>query len=71
MRAPAPGEGAVALAGGDEVCLTVQILAAGLKFPVLRLVREVLDHLNLGSGAVATKWVADDHRQCDNVVGVF
>jgi hypothetical protein len=47
LRAPVPGEGAVARSGNDEVCLTAQILAAGLKFPVLRLVREVLDHINL------------------------
>jgi uncharacterized coiled-coil DUF342 family protein len=47
LRAPVPGEGAVARAGNDEVCLTAQILAAGLKFPILRLVREVLDHINL------------------------
>jgi hypothetical protein len=47
MRIPASGEGEVASAGSNEVCLTVQILDAGLKFPILCLVCEVLEHLSL------------------------
>jgi hypothetical protein len=42
FRVPRVGEGATSLKGGNEICLSLQILEAGFRLPGPRVIREVL-----------------------------